>query len=346
MKNVLVTGGCGFIGSNFVKYLISCRNYFPVILDKLTYAGNITNLNQADKNKYALIKGDICDKELVSDLFIKYKFKGVFNFAAESHVDRSIDGPREFMQTNIFGTFNLLESSRHYFKNINHNFKFIHVSTDEVYGDLGNEGFFKETSPYKPNSPYSASKAASDHLSKVWGHTYGLPIVITNCSNNYGPFQFPEKLIPLIIINCLEWKPLPIYGDGKNERDWLFVTDHCQSLEIIFRKGKIGETYNIGGNNVVKNIDIVKTICDVLDKLKPSGKGSYRELISYVKDRPGHDRRYAIDSQKIYEELNWKPKESFSAGIKNTIKWYINNESWWRDIQNSNYNQKRLGVNT
>ena len=346
MKNVLVTGGCGFIGSNFVKYLISCRNYFPVILDKLTYAGNITNLNQADKNKYALIKGDICDKELVNDLFIKYKFKGVFNFAAESHVDRSIDGPREFMQTNIFGTFNLLESSRHYFKNINHDFKFIHVSTDEVYGDLGEGGFFKETSPYKPNSPYSASKAASDHLSKAWGHTYGLPVVITNCSNNYGPFQFPEKLIPLIIINCLEWKPLPIYGDGKNERDWLFVTDHCQSLEIIFRKGKIGETYNIGGNNVVKNIDIVKIICDVLDKLKPSGKGSYRELISYVKDRPGHDRRYAIDSQKIYEELNWKPKESFSAGIKNTIKWYINNESWWRDIQKSNYSQKRLGVNT
>ena len=346
MKNVLVTGGCGFIGSNFVKYLISCRNYFPVILDKLTYAGNITNLNQADKNKYALIKGDICDKELVNDLFIKYKFKGVFNFAAESHVDRSIDGPREFMQTNIFGTFNLLESSRHYFKNINHDFKFIHVSTDEVYGDLGEGGFFKETSPYKPNSPYSASKAASDHLSKAWGHTYGLPVVITNCSNNYGPFQFPEKLIPLIIINCLEWRPLPIYGDGKNERDWLFVTDHCQSLEIIFRKGKIGETYNIGGNNVVKNIDIVKTICDVLDKLKPSGRGSYRELISYVKDRPGHDRRYAIDSQKIYEELNWKPEESFSAGIKNTIKWYINNESWWRDIQKSNYSQKRLGANT
>ena len=272
MKNILVTGGCGFIGSNFVKHLISCGNYFPVILDKLTYAGNITNLKQADKNKYALIKGDICDKELVNDLFIKYKFKGVFNFAAESHVDRSIDGPREFMQTNIFGTYNLLESSRHYFKNINHDFKFIHVSTDEVYGDLGEGGFFEETSPYKPNSPYSASKAASDHLSKVWGHTYGLPIVITNCSNNYGPFQFPEKLIPLIIINCLEWKPLPIYGDGKNERDWLFVTDHCQSLEIIFRKGKIGETYNIGGNNVVKNIDIVKTICDLLDKLKPSEK--------------------------------------------------------------------------
>jgi len=346
LKNVLVTGGCGFIGTNFVKYLISCGNYFPVILDKLTYAGNITNLDKADKKKYVLIKGDICDAELVNGLFIKYKFKGVFNFAAESHVDRSIDGPREFMQTNIFGTFNLLESSRHYFKNINHDFKFIHVSTDEVYGDLGTDGFFKETSPYKPNSPYSASKAASDHLSKAWGYTYGLPVIITNCSNNYGPFQFPEKLIPLIIINCLEWKPLPIYGDGKNERDWLFVIDHCQSLEIIFRKGKIGETYNIGGNNVVKNIDIVKTICDVLDKLKPSGKGSYRELISYVKDRPGHDRRYAIDSQKIYEELNWKPKESFSAGIKNTIKWYINNESWWRDIQKSNYSQKRLGVNT
>jgi len=346
LKNILVTGGCGFIGSNFVKYLISCRNYFPVILDKLTYAGNITNLNQVDKKKYVLIKGDICDKELVNNLFIKYKFEGVFNFAAESHVDRSIDGPKEFMQTNIFGTFNLLESSRNYFKNINHDFKFIHVSTDEVYGDLGNGGFFKETSPYMPNSPYSASKAASDHLSKAWGHTYGLPVIITNCSNNYGPFQFPEKLIPLMIINCLEWKPLPIYGDGKNERDWLFVNDHCRSLEIIFRKGKIGENYNIGGNNVIKNIDIVKTICDMLDELKPSGKGSYRDLISYVKDRPGHDRRYAIDSQKIYEELNWKSKESFSTGIKDTIKWYINNESWWRDIQKSNYSQKRLGVNT
>ena len=346
MNNVLVTGGCGFIGSNFVKHLIFCGNYFPVILDKLTYAGNIANLDQVDKNKYILIKGDICDLELVNDLFKKYKFKGIFNFAAESHVDRSIDGPKEFIQTNIFGTFNLLESSRNYFKNINSDFKFIHISTDEVYGDLGKDGFFKESSPYKPNSPYSASKAASDHLTKAWGHTYELPVIITNCSNNYGPFQFPEKLIPLIIINCLEWKSLPIYGDGKNERDWLFVTDHCQSLEIIFRKGKIGETYNIGGNNVVKNIDIVKTICDVLDKLKPSGKGSYRELISYVKDRPGHDRRYAIDSQKIYEELNWKPKESFSSGIKNTIKWYINNESWWRDIKKSNYSQKRLGVNT
>ena len=317
-----------------------------MILDKLTYAGNVTNLNQVDKNKYALIKGDICDKKLVNDLFKKYKFQGVFNFAAESHVDRSIDGPKEFLQTNIVGTFNLLESSRQYFKNINHDFKFIHVSTDEVYGDLGEGGFFKETSPYKPNSPYSASKAASDHLSKAWEHTYGLPVVVTNCSNNYGPFQFPEKLIPLIIINCLEWKPLPIYGDGKNERDWLYVTDHCQSLEIIFRKGKIGETYNIGGNNVVKNIDMVKTICDELDKLKPSRNGSYRDLISYVKDRPGHDRRYAIDSRKIYEELNWKPKESFSTGIKNTIKWYINNESWWRDIQKSSYSQKRLGINT
>ena len=347
MKNVLVTGGCGFIGSNFVKYLILCKNYFPVILDKLTYAGNITNLDKIDMKKYVLIEGDISDLELVNNLFIKYKFKGVFNFAAESHVDRSIDGPKEFIQTNIFGTYNLLEASRNYFKNINHDFKFIHVSTDEVYGDLGvGGGFFNEISPYRPNSPYSASKAASDHLSKAWGHTYGLPVVITNCSNNYGPFQFPEKLIPLIISNCLEWRPLPIYGDGKNERDWLFVTDHCQSLEIIFRKGKIGETYNIGGNNVVKNIDIVKTICYVLDKIKPSEKGSYRQLISHVEDRPGHDRRYAIDSQKIYEELNWKPKESFSTGIKNTIKWYINNESWWRDIQKSNYNQKRLGVNT
>ena len=341
-----MTGGCGFIGSNFVKNLISCGNYYPIVLDKLTYAGNIANIEDINKSEYGFIKGDICDKALLDKLFKKYNFDGIFNFAAESHVDRSIDGPKEFMQTNIFGTFNLLESSRHYFKNINHDFKFIHVSTDEVYGDLGEGGFFKETSPYKPNSPYAASKAASDHLSKAWGHTYDLPVIITNCSNNYGPFQFPEKLIPLIIINCLEWKPLPIYGDGKNERDWLFVTDHCQSLEMIFRKGKIGQTYNIGGNNVIKNIDIVKTICDVLDHTKPSKKGSYRQLISYVKDRPGHDRRYAIDSQKIYDELNWKPKESFSEGIKSTIKWYIDNENWWRDIQKTNYSQNRLGVNT
>ena len=346
MKNVLVTGGCGFIGSNFVKHLVSCSDFYPVILDKLTYAGNIKNLDQVDKKKYALIEGDICDISLVNDLFSKYKFNGVFNFAAESHVDRSIDGPKAFVETNIFGTFNLLEASRNYLNNTSHELKFIHVSTDEVYGDLDAAGFFTESSSYKPSSPYSASKAASDHLVKAWGHTYDLPIIITNCSNNYGPFQFPEKLIPLMIINCLEWKPLPIYGDGKNERDWLYVSDHCKSLEIVFRNGKIGNTYNIGGNNVIKNIDIVNAICDMLDYLKPSNKGSYRQLISYVEDRPGHDRRYAVDSKKIKRELNWMPKESFSSGIKNTIIWYINNENWWRDIQKSNYSQKRLGINT
>ena len=344
MKNVLVTGGCGFIGSNFVKYLISLKCYFPIILDKLTYAGSKENINQISEESFELVKGDVCDEQLLLSLFKKYKFEGVFHFAAETHVDRSIDGPREFINTNILGTFNLLQASIAHSKTNDNNFKFIHISTDEVYGDLGKEGYFDEESPYKPNSPYSASKAASDHLVRSWGKTFNLPVIITNCSNNYGANQFPEKLIPLMIMNCLDWKKLPIYGNGENIRDWLFVEDHCIALETIFSEGEVGETYNIGGSNEIRNIDIVKTICDIMDELKPSKNGSYRDLISFVNDRPGHDKRYAVDSTKLKNTLKWKPRESFQSGIKKTIKWYLNNEDWWRKIQKNNYNQQRLGL--
>lgn len=299
MKNVLVTGGCGFIGSNFVKHLISHENYFPIIIDKLTYAGSKENINQISEERFEFVEGDICDEQLLLNLFKKYKFDGVFHFAAESHVDRSIDGPRVFIDTNIIGTFNLLQASRANISKNKNNFKFIHVSTDEVYGDLGADGYFDEKSSYKPNSPYSASKAASDHLVRSWGRTYNLPVITTNCSNNYGANQFPEKLIPLMIINCIDWKKLPVYGNGDNIRDWLFVTDHCSALKIIFSKGEVGETYNIGGSNEIKNIDIVNTICDTMDELKPSKNGSYRDLITFVDDRPGHDKRYAVDSSKL-----------------------------------------------
>ena len=344
MKNVLVTGGCGFIGSNFVKYLISLKCYFPIILDKLTYAGSKENINQISEERFELVEGDICDEQLLLNLFKKYKFDGVFHLAAESHVDRSIDAPREFIDTNIIGTFNLLQASRANISNNKNNFKFIHVSTDEVYGDLGPDGYFDEESPYRPNSPYSASKAASDHLSRSWGKTFNLPVIITNCSNNYGANQFPEKLIPLMIINCIDWKQLPVYGNGENIRDWLFVEDHCIALETIFSKGEVGETYNIAGSNEIKNIDIVKIICDIMDELIPSKNGSYRDLITFVDDRPGHDKRYAVDSTKLKNTLKWKPRESFQSGIKKTIKWYLNNEDWWRKIQKNNYNQQRLGL--
>ena len=344
MTYVLVTGGCGFIGSNFVRYLVDNSDLHPIIIDKLTYSGNLNNLDSITKNNYTFINGDICDQELVQKLFEKYEFVCLFHFAAESHVDRSIDGPKEFIRTNILGTFSLLEASLAYYNKVKNNFRFIHISTDEVYGDLGESGFFTESTPYNPSSPYSATKASSDHLVKSWGKTFGLPILITNCSNNYGPYQFPEKLVPLMIINCLDWKPLPIYGDGQNVRDWLHVSDHCSAIETVYKNGLLNETYNIGGNAEIKNIDIVNIICNFLDKNKPSNKGSYRQLIKFVEDRPGHDFRYAIDSSKIENTLNWKPKESFSSGIEKTIKWYINNEAWWRDIQNKKYKQERLGM--
>ena len=345
MKNVLVTGGCGFIGSNFVKNLLdNDTDYLPIILDSLTYAGNKNNLDKIDSDDYEFIKGNICDKALVKDLFEKYDFEGVFHFAAESHVDRSIDGPTAFINTNIIGTFNLLEISKIYYSKQNSNFKFIHISTDEVYGDLDDNGYFTENTPYNPSSPYSASKASSDHLARAWNRTYGLPVIITNCSNNYGASQFPEKLIPLMIINCLDWKPLPVYGDGQNVRDWLFVDDHCNAIKKVYENGRIGETYNIGGNNEIKNIDIVNIICGVLDDLKPSDNGkSYSELITFVEDRPGHDFRYAINAEKIQKELGWFPSESFYTGIKKTVEWYLENETWWRNIQDQKYNQERLG---
>ena len=347
MKNILVTGGCGFIGSNFVKTIIKDdAKYFPVILDSLTYAGNENNLINIDNNSYTFVKGDICDKSLVNALFDKYSFDGIFHFAAESHVDRSIDGPGAFINTNIIGTYNLLEISREYYKISNSDFKFIHISTDEVYGDLDDEGYFTEMTPYNPSSPYSASKASSDHLARAWFRTYDLPVIVTNCSNNYGPMQFPEKLIPLMIINSLDSKDLPVYGDGQNVRDWLYVDDHCGAIKTIYEKGAIGETYNIGGNNEIKNIDIVNTICSILDEIKPlENDKSYSDLIKFVEDRPGHDFRYAINAEKIQKELNWFPTELFETGIKKTVEWYLKNESWWRMIQNKTYKQERLGEN-
>ena len=323
MRHVLVTGGCGFIGSNFVYNLVESGDYMPVILDKLTYAGSLDNLSGVKRSNYIFINGDICNEKLVLSLFKEYKFASVFHFAAESHVDRSIDSPKDFINTNIMGTFNLLQAVRFNIVKMHSDFRFIHISTDEVYGDLDEGEYFKETTPYAPSSPYSASKASSDHLVKAWGRTYGLPVIITNCSNNYGPLQFPEKLIPLMIINCLNWKTLPVYGNGKNIRDWLHVADHCSAIKLVCEFGKIHETYNIGGNNEIKNLEIVHTICDILNEINPSENGDYKKLIKFVDDRPGHDLRYAIDSSKIQNDLGWKPKESFKSGIEKTVKWYI-----------------------
>ena len=347
MKTYLITGGCGFIGSNFVRFILERKPEATIInLDKLTYAGNIHNLDGISNSRYHFVHGDICDSELVAKLFNDHQFDGVVHFAAESHVDRSIDGPEEFIQTNIVGTLNLLEQSREYLnKEEKSNFRFLHVSTDEVYGTLGDKGKFFESTPYDPSSPYSASKAGSDHLARAWHRTYGLPVLVTNCSNNYGAYQFPEKLIPLMIINCLHRKPLPVYGKGKNVRDWLFVTDHCEAIHTVLTSGQVGETYNIGGDNEIKNIDVVLTICSLLDEMSPIEDGSkYSKLITYVQDRPGHDFRYAIDATKINKELGWSPKESFETGIRKTIDWYLNNREWWQAIQDNTYQQERLGV--
>ncbi len=347
METILVTGGCGFIGSNFIIHLINKNKNVKIInLDKLTYAGNAKNLSLVNKDNYSLIKGDICDRKLLKSLFHKYEFNSIVHFAAESHVDRSIDNPSQFINTNIFGTYNLLECSTEYFLDKkNDNFRFLHVSTDEVFGSLGDEGRFTEDSPYDPSSPYSASKASSDHLVRAWHRTYGLPILLTNCSNNYGPFQFPEKLIPLMIINALNEKPLPIYGNGENIRDWLYVMDHCDGIYSVLLKGKNGDTYNIGGDNEIKNKDVVKTICNILDKIKPrKNNESYLNLIKYVSDRPGHDFRYAIDATKIKSEIQWAPSETFESGIHKTIQWYIENPDWWRSILDNTYMQERLGI--
>ena len=347
MKKCLVTGGCGFIGSNYIRTVLDREEDLHVVnLDKLTYAGNIQNLDGISSNNLTIVKGDICDVDLVNFLFEKHHFDTVVHFAAESHVDRSIEGPAEFIQTNVVGTLNLLEQSRIFInKTNNDNFRFLHVSTDEVYGSLGDDGKFLETTPYDPSSPYSASKAGSDHLVRAWNRTFGLPTLITNCSNNYGSYQFPEKLVPLMIINCLQGNPLPVYGKGENVRDWLFVGDHCDAIHTVLAKGEMGETYNIGGNNEIKNIDVVTIICSLLDEISPQKNGSsYSDLITFVKDRPGHDFRYAIDAGKIQNDLGWSPNESFETGIRKTIHWYLDNQNWWKAIQDNNYRQERLGV--
>ena len=347
MKKCLVTGGCGFIGSNYIRTVLDREEDLHVVnLDKLTYAGNIQNLDGISSNNLTIVKGDICDVDLVNSLFEKHHFDTVVHFAAESHVDRSIEGPAEFIQTNVVGTLNLLEQSRIFInKTNNDNFRFLHVSTDEVYGSLGDDGKFLETTPYDPSSPYSASKAGSDHLVRAWNRTFGLPTLITNCSNNYGSYQFPEKLVPLMIINCLQGNPLPVYGKGENVRDWLFVGDHCDAIHTVLAKGEMGETYNIGGNNEIKNLDVVTIICSLLDEISPRENGSsYSDLITFVKDRPGHDFRYAIDAGKIQNDLGWSPNESFETGIRKTIHWYLDNQNWWKAIQDNNYRQERLGV--
>ena len=347
MKKCLVTGGCGFIGSNYIRTVLDREEDLHVVnLDKLTYAGNIQNLDGISSKNLTIVKGDICDVDLVNSLFEKHHFDTVVHFAAESHVDRSIEGPAEFIQTNVVGTLNLLEQSRIFInKTNNDNFRFLHVSTDEVYGSLGDDGKFLETTPYDPSSPYSASKAGSDHLVRAWNRTFVLPTLITNCSNNYGSYQFPEKLVPLMIINCLQGNPLPVYGKGENVRDWLFVGDHCDAIQTVLAKGEMGETYNIGGNNEIKNIDVVTIICSLLDEIFPRENGSsYSDLITFVKDRPGHDFRYAIDARKIRNDLGWSPNESFETGIRKTIHWYLDNQNWWKAIQDNNYRQERLGV--
>src|SRR5882757_3974842 len=344
--SILVTGGAGFIGSNFVLEWFAQGNGPIVNLDKLTYAGNLENLAAVEANPaYTFVQGDICDAALVTRLFEEHKPRAIVHFAAESHVDRSIHGPEAFLRTNIDGTFTLLQAARAYYNTLQgeekSRFRFLHVSTDEVYGTLGpDDPAFHEDTPYTPNSPYAASKASSDHLVRAWVHTYGLPAIITNCSNNYGPYQFPEKLIPLMISNALQGKPLPVYGDGKQVRDWLYVQDHCRAIITALEKGTIGECYNIGGNNQRANIDVVNTLCSLLDELVPnSAHRPHAKLITYVQDRPGHDRRYAIDARKIQRELNWFPQESFETGFRKTIEWYLANTEWVEHVTSGAYQQ-------
>ncbi len=349
MKTLLVTGGAGFIGGNFV-HLLMCQEDVRVInLDLLTYAGNLDTLADIKEgDRYTFMQGDICNQELVADLLRRYQPSAVINFAAESHVDRSIDAPADFIQTNVFGTFNLLECSRQYYSGLPEDqakaFRFLHVSTDEVYGSLGAEGLFTEETPYAPNSPYSASKAASDHLVRAWYHTYGLPVITTNCSNNYGPCQFPEKLIPLVIQNALVGKSLPIYGDGGNVRDWLYVQDHCRAIWRVLEAGTLGEVYNIGGTSEKTNLEVVDTLCAILDEFIPqSSYAPHAHLKQFVADRPGHDQRYAIDASKIRRELGWEPQETFESGLRATVQWYLDNPSWSNRVMNGSYRGERLG---
>jgi dTDP-glucose 4,6-dehydratase len=359
LNTIIVTGGAGFIGSNFVYYLLSkTRGYRIVVFDKLTYAGNLVSLKAAlQDSRVKFVKGDIADAAAVHRLYRKYRPTYVFNFAAESHVDRSIEGPADFVRTNVMGTFRLLEEARHYYcglnKTLQRKFRFLHISTDEVYGTLGKTGLFTETTPYAPNSPYSATKAGADHLVRAYHETYGLPVVLTNCSNNYGPYQFPEKLIPLMILNALEGKPLPVYGRGSNVRDWLYVEDHCEALWRTIIRGTPGEKYNVGGNAERANHQVVLTLCKMLDKAVPpiknpamreKGLVSYRQLICFVQDRPGHDLRYAIDATKSRKKLGWKPRNSFESGLKKTVQWYLSNLDWCRKVQQGKYKRQRLGL--
>ncbi|WP_226396567.1 dTDP-glucose 4,6-dehydratase [Haemophilus sp. Marseille-Q0026] len=352
MQKIVITGGAGFIGSAVVRHIIENTQDSVVNVDKLTYAGNLESLESVENNpRYAFEYVDICDGKALARVFEQHQPDAVMHLAAESHVDRSIDGSAAFIETNIVGTYTLLETARTYWNGLSDEkkaaFRFHHISTDEVYGDLeGTDDLFTETTPYAPSSPYSASKASSDHLVRAWLRTYGLPTIVTNCSNNYGPFHFPEKLIPLVILNALDGKPLPVYGNGQQIRDWLFVEDHARALYKVVTEGEVGETYNIGGHNEKANIDVVRTICALLEELvpnKPAGVAKYEDLITYVKDRPGHDVRYAIDAAKIGRELGWKPQETFESGIRKTVKWYLNNKKWWSRVLDGSYNRERLG---
>jgi dTDP-glucose 4,6-dehydratase len=347
MKKIIVTGGAGFIGSSLVRHLIQHTDYEVLVLDKLTYAGNLESLSELVTNpRYRFIKFDICDPTILS-IMNEYRPNAIMHLAAESHVDRSIDGPSDFIKTNIFGTFNLLEASLAYWTNNGKpsDFRFQHISTDEVYGSLGETGLFTESTAYDPSSPYSASKASSDHLVRAWHRTYGLPVVLTNCSNNYGPYHYPEKLIPLIINNAIQGKSIPIYGDGLQVRDWLYVEDHVRALATVLENGIPGETYNVGGDSEKTNIDVVRLICSILDEVKPCEGHSYSRLITFVRDRPGHDRRYAIDCSKLKKELGWNQQETFETGIRKTINWNLNNMAWIRAVLENKYSGERLGVN-
>ncbi len=341
MKKILITGGAGFIGSAVVRQIIDETEDGVVNVDKLTYSGNLESLKAVSGNpRYRFEHADICDAAAMEAIFERHRPDCVMHLAAESHVDRSISGPSEFMKTNITGTYTLLEASRRYWNGLDEagrgRFRFHHISTDEVYGSLGAEGFFTEETQYRPNSPYSASKAASDHLVRAWHHTYGLPVVTTNCSNNYGPYHFPEKLIPLMILNAMKGRPLPVYGKGDNIRDWLYVEDHARALRLVLEKGRIGETYNIGGRNEKTNLEVVETLCAILDELIPEG-APHRRLVAFVKDRPGHDFRYAIDATKICEELGWMPRETFESGIRKTVAWYLDNQDWVGHVTSGEY---------
>jgi dTDP-glucose 4,6-dehydratase len=348
---ILVTGGAGFIGSNFVSLMANANDLTIVNLDKLTYAGNLATIEQfADRDRHIFVQGDIGDRQLIDSLLAKYQPQAIVNFAAETHVDRSIDGPASFIETNINGTFNLLECARQYWRQLGDDaragFRFLHISTDEVFGSLTpDEPAFTELTPYTPNSPYSASKASSDHLVRSYFHTYGLPTLITNCSNNYGPYQFPEKLLPLTILNALAGKPLPIYGDGQNVRDWLYVEDHCRAIALVLDKGVTGETYNVGGNAERNNLWLVNQLCAILDELLPTSPNCpHHKLIQFVTDRPGHDRRYAIDFTKLHTQLGWEPQENIDSGLRRTVQWYIDNQAWCQTVTADNYQQQRLGV--